>query len=32
MKSTTTIYDQGGSHVHFVNYNTINGLIASTKI
>lgn len=32
MKSSTTIYNQASSHVHFVNYNTINGLILSTKV
>lgn len=32
MKSKVGVYDQSSSHVHFVNYNTINGLILSTKV
>jgi len=32
MKSNTGLYSQTSSHVHFVNYNTVNGLILSTKI
>lgn len=30
-KSAATIYNQSSSHVFFVNYNTINGLILSAK-
>ena len=32
MKSINAIYNQSNSHVQFVNYNTINGLILSTKV
>jgi hypothetical protein len=31
IKSQTNILDQNDSHVYFVHYNTLNGLITSTK-
>lgn len=31
MKNTKTVYNQSNSHVHFVNYNTVNGLILSAQ-
>lgn len=31
MKTNPNIYDQTNSHVQFVNYNTINGLIIASN-